>query len=127
MTIGPVIHILKYMLDQTIDLDRTFQALADPSRRSMVERLTVGPASVSELARPLAMSLAAVVQHVQVLEACGVVRTEKVGRTRMCRIEPAAMTAAEQWISDRRRGWETRLDRLGDVLGEEAAKSKEHP
>ena len=93
----------------------------------MVERLTVGPASVSELARPLAMSLAAVVQHVQVLEACGVVRTEKVGRTRMCRIEPAAMTAAEQWITERRRGWETRLDRLGDVLSEEAAKSKEHP
>ena len=93
----------------------------------MVERLTLGPASVSELARPLAMSLAAVVQHVQVLEACGVVRTEKVGRTRMCRIQPAAMTAAEQWITARRRGWETRLDRLGDVLSEEAANSKEHP
>jgi len=104
------------MLEQTIDLDRTFQALADKSRRSMVERLTLGPASVSELAEPLAMSLAAVVQHVQVLEACGVVRTEKVGRTRMCRIEPAAMTAAEGWISDRRRGWESRLDRLGDIL-----------
>ncbi len=83
------------MLDQTIDLDRTFQALADKSRRTMVERLTLGPASVSELAEPLAMSLAAVVQHVQVLEACGVVKTEKVGRTRMCRIERAAMTAAE--------------------------------
>ena len=76
--------ILKYMLDQTIDLDRTFHALADRSRRSMVERLALGPASVSELARPLAMSLAAVVQHVQVLEACGVVKTGKVGRTRMC-------------------------------------------
>jgi DNA-binding transcriptional ArsR family regulator len=113
------------MLDQTIDLDRTFQALADPSRRSMVERLTSGPASVSELAQPLAMSLAAVVQHVQVLEACGVVKTEKVGRTRMCRIEPASMTAAEQWISERRRGWEVRLDRLGDVLNEEAKTTKE--
>jgi DNA-binding transcriptional ArsR family regulator len=107
------------MVNQTVDLDRTFQALADKSRRSMVERLTSGPASVSELAEPLAMSLAAVVQHVQVLEACGVVRTEKVGRTRMCRIEPAAMTAAEHWIADRRRGWEARLDRLGDVLAEE--------
>ena len=94
------------MLDETTDLDRTFQALADPSRRCMVERLSLGPASVSELARPLAMSLAAVVQHVQVLEACGVVQTEKVGRTRMCRIRPAAMSAAEQWINDRRRGWE---------------------
>ncbi len=110
------LRILKYVLDQSTDLDRTFQALADKSRRSMVERLTVGPASVSELAAPLAMSLAAVVQHVQVLEACGVVKTEKVGRTRMCRIEPAAMTAAEQWIADRRRGWEARLDRLGDLL-----------
>jgi DNA-binding transcriptional ArsR family regulator len=113
------------MLNQTIDLDRTFQALADKSRRTMVERLTSGPASVSELAEPLAMSLAAVVQHVQVLEACGVVRTEKVGRTRMCRIEPAAMTAAEQWITDRRRGWEARLDRLGDVLHEVATTEEE--
>jgi DNA-binding transcriptional ArsR family regulator len=110
--------ILKYMLDQAFDLDRTFQALADKSRRTMVERLTWGPASVSELAEPLAMSLAAVVQHVQVLEACGVVKTTKVGRTRMCRIEGGAMTAAEQWITDRRRGWEARLDRLGDVLNE---------
>jgi DNA-binding transcriptional ArsR family regulator len=109
------------MLNQTIDLDRTFQALADKSRRTMVERLTLGPASVSELAEPLVMSLAAVVQHVQVLESCGLVKTEKVGRTRMCRIERAAMTAAEQWITDRRRGWEARLDRLGDILNEVAA------
>ena len=114
------------MLDQTIDLDRTFQALADKSRRTMVERLTFGPASISELAAPLAMSLAAVVQHVQVLEACGVVKTEKVGRSRMCRIDRAAMTAAERWISDRRRTWETRLDRLGDVLNE-AATPEEKP
>jgi DNA-binding transcriptional ArsR family regulator len=114
------------MLDQTISLDRTFQALADKSRRSMVERLTLGPASVSELAAPLTMSLAAVVQHVQILEACGVVKTEKVGRTRMCRIEAAAMTAAEQWITDRRRSWEARLDRLGDVLNE-VATTEERP
>ena len=113
------------MLDQTIDLDRTFQALADKSRRGMVERLTSGPASVSELAEPLAMSLAAVVQHVQVLEACGVVKTEKVGRTRMCRIEPAAMSAAERWMGDRRRGWEARLDRLGDLLHDEATTEEE--
>jgi DNA-binding transcriptional ArsR family regulator len=114
------------MLDQVMDLDRTFQALADKSRRSMVERLTLGPASVSELAEPLSMSLAAVVQHVQVLEACGVVKTQKVGRTRICRIEGAAMTAAEQWISDRRRSWEARLDRLGDVLNE-VATTEEKP
>jgi DNA-binding transcriptional ArsR family regulator len=121
-----MLRILKYMLNQTLDLDRTFRALADKSRRTMVERLTLGPASVSELAQPLAMSLAAVVQHVQVLEACGVVKTEKVGRTRVCRIEPAAMTAAEQWITDRRRGWEARLDRLGDILNE-VATTEEKP
>jgi DNA-binding transcriptional ArsR family regulator len=115
------------MLDQAIDLDRTFHALADRSRRSMVERLTLGPASVSELARPLAMSLAAVVQHVQVLEACGVVKSTKVGRTRICQIEPAAMTAAEQWITDRREGWQTRLDRLGEVLNQQTVTSEERP
>ena len=92
----------------------------------MVERLTLGPASVSELAEPLSMSLAAVVQHVQVLEACGVVKTEKVGRTRMCQIEPAAMSAAATWIADRRRGWGTSLDRLGDIL-HDVATNKEDP
>ena len=91
----------------------------------MVERLTLGPASVSELAEPLAMTLAAVVQHVQVLEACGVVKTQKVGRTRMCQIEPATMSAAETWIADRRRGWEARLDRLGDILQDVATNQEE--
>lgn len=104
------------MLNQTADLDRVFQALADPGRRLMVERLSHGPASVSELGRPLAMSLAAVVQHVQVLEASGLVRTQKAGRTRTCRIEPAALRSAEAWIADRRTLWERRLDRLGDYL-----------
>ena len=93
-----------------------FQALADPSRRVMVERLSRGPASVSELAQPLAMSLPAVVQHLQVLEASGLVRSEKVGRIRTCRIEPAAMRPVEQWIAKRRTSWERRLDRLGDYL-----------
>ncbi len=82
----------------------------------MVERLTWGPASISELAEPLAMSLAAVVQHVQVLESCGLVTTNKLGRTRMCRIEPAVMTRAEHWMADQRQAWEIRLNRLGDVL-----------
>jgi DNA-binding transcriptional ArsR family regulator len=113
------------VLDQTVDLDRTFQALADSNRRAMVERLTLGPASVSELARPLTITLAAVVQHVQVLEACGVVRTEKVGRTRVCRIEPAAMTQAEQWIRQRRQAWEARLDRLDELLREETDTTEE--
>jgi DNA-binding transcriptional ArsR family regulator len=104
------------MLDQTADLDRVFQALADPHRRTMVERLSQGPASVSELARPLAMSLAAVLQHVQVLEASGLVRSQKTGRTRTCSINPAALRSAEQWISGRRALWERRLDRLGEFL-----------
>ena len=106
------------MLNQSATLDRLFQALADPSRRIMVERLSRGPASVSELARPLSMSLPAVVQHLQVLEASGLVRSEKVGRVRTCRIEPTALRTAEQWIAERRTGWERRLDRLGDYLAE---------
>jgi DNA-binding transcriptional ArsR family regulator len=93
-----------------------FQALADPSRRLMVERLSKGPASVSQLAEPLDMSLSAVVQHLQVLEASGLVRTEKVGRVRTCTIEPKALSLAEKWISDRRTQWERRLDRLGEYL-----------
>lgn len=84
----------------------------------MVERLTRGPASVSELARPLDMSLAAVVQHVQVLEASGLVRSAKSGRVRTCMIEPTALRTAEQWISERRTQWEHRLDRLGGFLAE---------
>ena len=82
----------------------------------MLERLSRGPASVSELARPLPMSLPAVVQHLQVLEASGLVRSEKVGRVRTCHIEPTALRAAEHWISERRTSWERRLDRLGDYL-----------
>jgi len=116
------------MLNQVADLDRVFQALADPGRRLMVERLSRGPASVSELGQPLAMSLAAVVQHVQVLEASGLVRTQKVGRTRTCRIEPAALRSAEAWIAERRTLWERRLDRLGEYLASpESADSPEPP
>jgi DNA-binding transcriptional ArsR family regulator len=96
-----------------------FHALADPTRRAMVERLSRGPASVSELAEPLTMSLPAVVQHLQVLEASGLVRSDKVGRVRICRIEPTALSTAEQWIADRRTSWERRLDRLGDYLAEQ--------
>jgi len=108
------------MLNQMADLDRVFQALADPGRRLMVERLSEGPASVSELGRPLAMSLAAVVQHVQVLEASGLVRSQKTGRTRTCSINPAALRSAEYWISERRSIWERRLDQLGDYLADTA-------
>jgi DNA-binding transcriptional ArsR family regulator len=97
-------------------LDRVFHALADPSRRAIVERLTAGPASVSELARPLRMTLPAVLQHVQVLESSGLVVSEKAGRVRTCRVEPAALRAAEVWLTARRTAWERRLDRLDDVL-----------
>jgi DNA-binding transcriptional ArsR family regulator len=104
------------MPNQGATLDRVFQALSDPSRRAMVERLSRGPASVSELAQPLAMSLPAVMQHLQVLETSGLVRSEKVGRVRTCRIEPVPLQTAEQWISRRQSGWERRLDQLGDYL-----------
>jgi DNA-binding transcriptional ArsR family regulator len=97
-------------------LDRTFQALADSSRRSIIVRLSEGPASVSELAEPLEMSLSAVVQHLEVLQKSGIVRSEKAGRVRTCRLEPAPMREVEKWISQHRQAWEGHLDRLGDVL-----------
>ncbi len=104
------------MLNHQAGLDRAFHALADPTRRAIVERLAREPASVSALARPLAMSLPAVMQHLAVLEASGLVRSEKSGRVRMCRVEPEALSLAERWINDRRTEWENRLDRLGDYL-----------
>jgi DNA-binding transcriptional ArsR family regulator len=107
------------MQTQATTLDRVFHALADPARRVMVDRLTRGPATVSDLAKPLAMSLPAVVQHLQVLEISGLVKSEKTGRVRTCRIEPKALRTAEQWISDRRALWEKRLDKLGEILAEE--------
>src|SRR4051794_9520603 len=113
-----IVDTLKYMLNHQSSLDLMFQALADPTRRMMVERLSRGPASVSELAKPLSMTLPAVVQHLQVLEASGLVRSEKVGRVRTCRIESAALQSVERWIADRRRTWERRLDRLGEYLDE---------
>lgn len=104
------------MLNQSAGLDRLFHALADPARRAMVQRLSRGPAPVSELARPLPMSLPAAMQHLGVLEAAGLVRSEKVGRVRMCVIEPQALSQAERWINARRIEWAHRLDRLGDYL-----------
>src|SRR5436190_23871256 len=100
-------------------LDVVFQALSDPSRRMMVERLSRGPASVSDLAQPLEMSLPAVMQHLQVLETSGLVRSEKTGRVRMCRIEPKALATAEGWFAKRRASWERRFDRLEALLGDE--------
>jgi DNA-binding transcriptional ArsR family regulator len=102
-------------------IDRVFHALADPTRRGLVERLSRGPASVTELARPLDITLAAVVQHLQVLEQSGIIHTEKVGRVRTCRIEPEGLRVAERWIAERCSLWERRLDRLGAILAEEDA------
>jgi DNA-binding transcriptional ArsR family regulator len=100
------------------NIDRVFQALGDPTRRAIMEKLSQGPISVSLLAEPLDITLAAVVQHLQVLEESGLVQTEKVGRVRTCRIEPAGLAVAQKWIADRRTTWERRLDRLGDLLTE---------
>jgi DNA-binding transcriptional ArsR family regulator len=101
-----------------VKIDRVFHALGDPTRRAIVEKLSHGPLSVSRLATPFDITLTAVVQHLQVLEESGLVRTEKVGRVRTCRIDTAGFTVLEQWIKDYRSTWERRLDRLGDLLAE---------
>jgi DNA-binding transcriptional ArsR family regulator len=106
-------------------LDSAFQALADPTRRAVIERLCDGPASVSELAKPFDMTLAAVVQHVQVLEAAGLVQTSKVGRVRTVQIDPAGLRAAEEWLAARRTLVEQQLDRLADLLAEPSISKKE--
>lgn len=111
--------MVKYMLDCSDVLDRAFHALSDPSRRQMIDRLAQGPASVSELARPLQMTLAAVVQHVQVLESSGLIESRKTGRVRTCSINQDALRSTEQWLTDRRTVWQRRLDRLGAVLDEQ--------
>lgn len=100
-------------------IDRVFHALGDPSRRAILEKLSRGPISVSRLAEPLSITLAAVVQHLQVLEESGLVQTEKAGRVRTCRIEPAGLAVAQEWLLDRRSMWERGLDRLGDLLAED--------
>ena len=106
------------MTEGAPNLDLMFQALADPTRRGMVERLSRGPASVSDLAKPFAMSLPAVVQHLAMLESSGLVSTQKIGRVRTCTLDTVAMSLAEQWINERRTTWQKRLVRLGDYLKE---------
>src|SRR5688500_19196979 len=113
------------MLNESHGLDLAYQALADPTRRGMLARLSRAPASVSELARPFSMSLPAVMQHLQLLEASGLVRSEKKGRVRTCRLEPAALAAAEGWIAEQRALWEGRTDRFEAYL--ETLKAKESP
>lgn len=106
------------MLQYQEPLDLAFQALSDPTRRAMVERLARGPASVSELTEPFDMSMSAVMQHLKVLEASGLVTSQKVGRVRTCRVDPTALTAAERWLNERRKSVERSLDRLGAFLDE---------
>jgi DNA-binding transcriptional ArsR family regulator len=110
------------MEKKKIDVDRVFQALGDPTRRAMLERLSDGPMSVSRLAEPFSMTLAAVVQHLQVLEEAGLVTTEKTGRVRSCRVEAVGLRAAEEWLRAREPEWDRRLDRLGDFLTNDGEK-----
>jgi DNA-binding transcriptional ArsR family regulator len=112
------------MLNQLDAIDVAFHALADPTRRAMVERLSRGPISVGELAKPLTMSLPAVMQHLAILESSGLISSAKVGRVRTCKVEPAALRKVEQWLAGRRAMWERAFDRLGDYLltQEEASK-----
>jgi DNA-binding transcriptional ArsR family regulator len=108
--------IQKHMLKYSHSLDRAFHALSDATRRAVLDRLAGGPASVSELAKPFDTTFASIVQHIQVLEASGLIVTEKIGRTRTCRISKDAIARVEQWLSERRQIWESRFDRLGALL-----------
>lgn len=112
------------MLNQSDGLDRMFHALADPSRRRLVEQLGRGPATVSDLAKPLKMSLPSVLQHLQVLEESGLIKSKKTGRVRTCRVEPKAINRAEQWLARQRAVWEGRFDRLESYLQELQAKEE---
>jgi DNA-binding transcriptional ArsR family regulator len=118
LTIEDCEHIVKPTLNNAA-VDRVFHALAEPMRRALVERLSAGPMSVSDLAQPFDVTLAAIVQHIQLLEESGIVRSEKLGRVRTCRLEPEGLKVAERWISERRNLWEQRLDRLGELLSED--------
>ncbi len=115
------------MLNYQAALDMTFQALGDPTRRALMEKLTTGPASVSELAKPLPMSLPAVMLHLKLLEEAGLILSEKIGRVRTCRIEPKMLSQAETWIGERRRMWERNLDRLGAFLDDTKPEGEETP
>ena len=107
------------MMGPRIDTDRLFHALGDKTRRAILDRLSEGPVSVSRLAEPLGVTLTAVAQHLQVLEAARLAHTEKLGRVRTCRIEPAGLDALEAWIRAHRTAWERKLDRLGEFLADE--------
>jgi DNA-binding transcriptional ArsR family regulator len=112
------------MVNHQASVDSVFRALGDPTRRAIVNQLSRRQASVSEIAKPLGISLAAVVQHIQLLEECGVIRTQKTGRVRTCQVEPRSLAVVEQWLAARRNMWEGHFDRLGAVLEEEQRNEK---
>jgi DNA-binding transcriptional ArsR family regulator len=114
----PPLAILNFMVQYQVELDRTFSALSDPTRRAILERLGRGPATIGELAEPFGMSLTGLKKHVHVLEAADLVVTQKVGRTRRCRLGPARLEDATRWIEEHRNRWERRLDRLEEYIGE---------
>ena len=109
---------IQSQIDPAINIDSLFHALGDPTRRAILDRLSLGPLSVSALAAPLDITLTAVAQHLQILEESGLVHTEKLGRVRTCRIETTGFSALEQWIRDHRSLWQRRLDQLSDLLAE---------
>lgn len=110
------------MPNQEIVLDTVFRALADPTRRAVVQRLSSGPATVTELAQPFEMALPSFLQHLKVLEESGLVRSRKLGRVRRCEIAPASLEVAETWIGEQRAIWQARLDRMEAVVNELKAK-----
>jgi len=112
------------MLNQPAEVDRLLQALADPTRRWLVERLGEGPQTVKQLAEPLPMSLAGVMQHLAVLERAGLVDSEKVGRNRVCQLDLAKLDDIDRWVAARRRTWERRYDRLGEHLAQQTEENK---
>jgi DNA-binding transcriptional ArsR family regulator len=120
-------RIVKSVINQVDDIDRLMHALADPTRRRIIEHLGRGPASVTTLAAPLPITLPAVVQHLAVLESCGLVASEKVGRVRTCRLELGRLETVQDWIAARRSAWERRLDRLGDVLDDDGSPTPNPP
>lgn len=108
------------MSKRRVNVDQLFHALGDPTRRAIVDRLCHGPVSVSQLAKPLGITLTAVGQHLELLQACGLVVTEKMGRVRTCRMGSAGLDALERWIRDHRTEWERRMDQLGKLLEEDS-------
>ena len=104
------------MPKQSVELNRVFQALADPTRRAVLEKLSRGPAAMGDLAEPFDMALPSFSQHLDVLENCGLVRSEKSGRVRTYRLAPLPLMVAENWMARQRATWDRRLDQLDDYL-----------